>query len=180
VQEREQKKERRIGRYVVQEHTARRLVAEARGRPLVTVGVMWGIFLLLAALIAPWRGGSRLFIALATALVLAIVSLLLLHFTPLSRRLTVDVEAAECRVERVHSLSRRAHTVRIALPDVRGVRLRRRVWRDPGDVTKVEWVIEMPDDEGKTWLLAEGDQREPMAELARLTAEVAGCPLEEQ
>jgi len=172
-------KERKIGRYVVLDHTARRLVAEARRRPLVAVGVMWGVFLPVAALIAPWQGGARLFVTLTAAGVLVAVSLLLLHFIPQRQRITVDLETGEWSAERSYLFPRRVRAVRVDLAAVRAVR-RRRVRYGSGDATKVEWVVELVGAEGEVWPLAEGEVEEEMAELARLLAEVATCPLEEQ
>lgn len=176
--EREREKKRQIGEYVVEEHTARRLVAESRRQPLVTIGVMWAAFLPTAALLAPWRGGARLFIVAASAAALAVVTLLVGAFAPLVRRITVDVETGEYGIECSYLFRWRRQFSRVPLAAVSAVRRRRRVWQDPGDVTKVEWVVELLGQE-EVWPLATGDEGGPLAELARLVAEVAGCPLQE-
>jgi hypothetical protein len=178
-EDQEEQEKRSIGRYIVSEFTARRFVAEARGRPWVTVGIMWIGLLIVSALIAPWRGGARLIVALAGGGVLVITSLLVVYFSPISHRITVDVETAMCQVEHTFLLPPRTKTVEIPLPAVCNMRLRPRVWRDPGNASKIEWVAEVLGEEGEVWRLAEGDEREPMAELSRLAAEVAGCPMEE-
>jgi len=178
VAESERERKRTIGEYVVEEHTARRLVAESRRQPLVVIGVIWAAFLPAAALLAPWRGGARLFIIAASAVVLAVVTLLVGAFAPLVRRVIVDVETGECRVECSYLFRWRRQFSQVPLAAVSAVRRRRRVWQDPGDVTKVEWVVELLGQE-EVWLVAAGDKEEPLAELARLVAEVAGCPLQE-
>lgn len=180
--EKEQEKRREIGRYTVLEHTARRLMAEAQGCPLITVGVTGAVFVVIATLIAPWRGGVRLFIVAVMAAVLAIISLLVVYSVPSTYRFTVDVEDDECLVEKVYLFPKRVQAVRFPLSRVEGMYLRRRIWRDPGDVTKVEWAVEMigPEEEGEIWTLAMGEEREPMAELGRLAAEIAGCSMEEE
>ena len=175
----EEQEKRRIGRYIVSEFTARRFVAEARGRPWITVGILWIGLLIVSAFIAPWQGGARLVVSLAGGGVLVVASLLVVYFSPISHRITVDVETSLCRIERTFLLPPRTETVEIPLPAVCNMRLRPRVWRDPGNASKVEWVAEILGDEGEVWQLAEADEREPMAELARVAAEVAGCPMEE-
>ena len=175
----EAEEKRRIGRYIVSEFTALRFVAEARGRPWVTVGIMWIGLLIVSALIAPWRGGARLVVSLTGGGVLVVASLLVVYFSPIIHRITVDVEKSVCQLEQTFLLPPRTKTVEIPLPAVCNMRLRPRVWRDPGNASKVEWVAEVLGEEGEVWQLAEGDEREPMAELSRLAAEVAGCPMEE-
>jgi hypothetical protein len=170
-------KERQIGRYVIKEHTARRLVAEASGRPLVALGILWGVFLPVAILIEPWRGGTRLLITVTATAVAAAVSLLIVSLVPQQERLTVDVEAGEGRAERVYLLPRKAWEVRVVLTTVEGVRCRQRLWRDAPNVEATRWVVELVGKEGETWRLAEGAEESPMRRLARLVAEVAGRPL---
>jgi len=170
-------KERRVGRYVIKEHTARRLVAEASGRPLVALGVLWGAFLLVAALVGPWRGGARLPVTVTAAAVVAAVSLLIASLVPRQERFTVDVETGEGRAERVYLLLRKAWEVRVPLTMVKEVRCRRRLWRDAPGVEATRWVVELVGKEGETWRLAEGAEELPMRKLARLVAEVAGRSL---
>jgi len=72
-------------------------------------------------------------------------------------------------------LARRTRTLRVPLDRVGEVRCRQRVWQDAPDATVVRWSVELVG-EGRVWQLAEEDQEEPMQELARLVAEVAGVP----
>ncbi len=176
----ESNKERRIGQYVVRKRTAQQLVVETRRRPLVTVAVMWGIFLPIAILIAPWMGGARLFIAVAAGVILVAISLLVVYFTPARREIVVDLDLSEFQIGRDYLFPRRTRTIRIPHKAVKGVRRSRRAWRAPGEVEKVEWVVDLVGEEGEIWPLVEGEEEGPAAELARLVAEVAGRPLEGQ
>jgi len=173
------RQEHRISRYVVREHTAQRLVAEAQGVPLVALGILWGSLLPVAALIRPWQGGTRLFIVVTTAVVVAAVGLLVAYFVPQQERLTVDLEAGDCRAERAYLFPRKAWRVQVPLEAAEGVRCRRRFWRDGPGAKASRWVVELVGEEGQVWRLAEGEEKEPMQELARLVAEVAGCSLAE-
>jgi len=172
-------KEHRLDPYVIREHTAHRLVVEAGGRPLIAVGVMWGIFIPVAVLIAPWRDRVRLLIAVVAAVLLAGVTLLLLRFLPTRRRVLVDCEAGEIRIEQEHLFPRRAHVVRVPLEAVLAVRRRRQVWQDGPTATQTEWVVELVGEGEQIWTMAMGEEEGPMAELARLVAEVGTRPLEE-
>jgi len=169
---------REIGRHVVLEHTARKLVTEQKDNYPITLGILWIGMLAIALLIAPWRGGARLFIALTIGLVLVLVSLLVAYFKPLSQRISLDVEAGTCFVEQTY-LPQRKRSWQLPLPAICGMRVRPRRWSDPGSDTEVEWVVEVTDEEDNAWLLAKGNERESMAELARLAAEIASCSLEE-
>ena len=171
-------KARILGNYAIQEHTARRLVAEARSAPLVIIGGMWGAFVVVAVLIGPWRGGTRLFIALTAAVLLIGVTALLVRFLPTRRRVLVDCEAGEYRIERDYLFPQRTRTVRVPLDQVRSIRRRRQVWQDSPSSSHTEWVVELVGENGEVWTAAVGEE-EPMAELARLLAEVGTCPLEE-
>ena len=171
-------KARTVGEYVIQEHTARRLVAEARSAPLVIIGGMWGAFAAVAALIGPWHGGTRLFITLIAAALLVGVTALLVRFLPTRRRVLVDCETGEYRIERDYLFPQRTRIVRVPLDQVRSVRRRRQVWEDSPSPSCTEWVVELVGENGETWTAAVGEE-EPMAELARLLAEVGTCPLEE-
>jgi len=172
-------KEQRMGRYTIREHTARRLVAEGHRRLWLTLGVMWGLFLLTTTLIAPWRGGTRLLITMTAAVALAVVSLLILRFVPLRERFVVDVETGKCRIERVYLLPRLGkREIQVPLEAVEQVRCRRQLWRDGTDVEAARFLVELVGQDGGSWRLAEGTQQGPMQEMARLAAEVAGRPLE--
>ena len=172
-------RERRvIGRYVVQEYTARRFIAETRNRPNVALGVMWGAWVIVAALVAPWQSGTRLLTAAISALVMVGVSLLVVRFYPRRTQVVVDVETGECRVEHIYSLPHMRRELRISLAEVDKVRCRRRVWRDRPDVEAIRWRVELVGRDGRVWPMADGTQQEPMRELARLIAEVAGRPLD--
>jgi hypothetical protein len=172
--------QRQIGRYVVREYTARRLAAETRSGLLTALGVTWGIFLVAAILIAPWRGGSRFLIAVTTAIILAGVSLLVIHFVPRQRQFTVDVETGVCRIEQTYMLSRTAAPeVQVPLAALEGVRCRCQVWQDGPGAEAARWLVELVGQDDQVWRLAEGAGQEPMQELARLVAEVAGCPTSE-
>lgn len=172
-----EEKGRRLGRYLVVERTARRLVVEARGKPLVAVGVVWGTVVLIAVAVAPWLGGTRLYIAVATAVVAAGISLLALYFVPRRERIAVDLEIGEFRAERSYLLPPRSHGIRVPLAAAGGVRCRRRYWREGPGVEATRWTVELTGEGGEVWRLAEGDVEEPIRELARLVAEVAGLSL---
>ncbi len=165
----------RIGPYLLVERTARRLVVERTGTPVVSVIAVGVLFLLLIAAIAPWRGGTRVPIAISLAAVALTIGFLIAGFVPRLERLTVDLETRECRLEQVYLLARRTRTLRVPLDRVGEVRCRRRVWQEAPDAAVIRWSVELVGD-GKTWPLAEDDQEEPMRELARLVAEVAGIP----
>jgi hypothetical protein len=170
---------RRIGRFIVQTYTARQLVVEAPGKPLVVLGVMWGVFLPIAALIAPWQGGTRLLIALVAAVVLAAISFLVARFVPQRERIVVDVEAGVWRAERSYLFPPATRGIELPLEVVKAVRFRRRYWQDAPEVEAVRWAVELVGEAGETWQLAEGDDRQRMEELARVVAEVSGRPLAE-
>jgi|YNPBryantNP2012_1023418.scaffolds.fasta_scaffold45492_1 hypothetical protein len=174
----ELEKERRIGPYRVQERTARRLVMEAPAHPLLPVALMWGGFLPFAILVAPWLSGARLFVVLATALLLLVISALVVYFTPALRRIVVDLEVGEARVERHYLFPQRVQTLQVPLRAVTGVRLQRRTWQAAGEVAQAEWNVGLVGEDGTVWPLTEGTEEEPIGELARLVAEVAGRPLE--
>jgi uncharacterized protein YhhL (DUF1145 family) len=176
--EKEREKQRPIGRYVLRERTARRLVATKRRRPLIAIGLMWVLFLLLITLVTPWRGGARLFIAVASGVVLLLVSLLVLYSTPVQRQIVVDMETSFFQIARRYFFPRRASVLQIPLRAVSGVRRRRQVWGDPGEVERTEWMVDLVGTEGGSWIFVEGEEEEPSAELARLVAEVSGRPLE--
>jgi hypothetical protein len=167
--------ERQLGLYILRERTARRLVVERTGTPVVSVIAVGGLFLLLIAATAPWRGGTRVPIAISLAGMALAIGLLIAGFVPHLERLTVDLETRECRLEQVYLLARRTHTLRVPLDRVGEVRCRRRIWQEAPDAAVIRWSVELVG-EGKTWPLAEDDQEEPMQELARLVAEVAGIP----
>lgn len=167
--------ENRIGPYLLVERTARRMVAERKGAPLLAMIAVGGTSLLLMLAMAPWRGGTRVPIAVSLAVVALAVELLVAGFVPRLERLTVDVETRECRLERVYLLARRTRTDRVPLDRVGEVRCRQRVWQEAPDAVVIRWSVELVE-AGKTWPLAEDDQEEPMQELARLIAEVAGVP----
>ncbi len=168
-------KEHRIGPYSLIERTARRLVVERRGAPLVSMIAVGVVFLLLVVVVAPWRGGTRLPIALCLIVIALAVELLIAGFVPRLERLTVDMATRECRIDRLYLLARRTQTVRVPLSGVGEVRCRQRVWQEAPDAAVIRWSVELVGD-GKTWPLAEDDQEEPMQELARLVAEVANVP----
>lgn len=167
--------ERRVGPYFVRERTARRLVVERRGAPWFSIAWVGGIALLLVLLIAPWRGGTRLPIAATLAALAAVLGLLIAAFVPQQERLTVDIESRECRLERTYLLARRKETLHVPLDAVKEVRCRQRVWRESPDAAVVRWSVELVGQEA-VWRLVEMDQEEPVQELARLMAEVAGIP----
>ncbi len=167
--------ERQVGPYVLRERTARRLVAERTGTPHISLIAVGVVFLVLVVVITPWRGGTRVPVAISLIVIGAGLGLLIAAFVPRLQRLTVDMDAREYRLERVYLLARRTETLRIPLDAVSQVRCRQRVWQDAPDATVVRWSVELVG-EGKVWQLAEEDQEEPMQELARLVAEVAGVP----
>jgi hypothetical protein len=167
--------ERQVGPYILRERTARRLVAERTGTPHVSLIAVGVVFLLLVVAIAPWRGGTRVPIAISLTGVALAIGFLIAGFVPRLERLTVDVETRECSLEQVYLLARRTRILRIPLDRVGAVHCRRRVWQEAPDTTVLRWSVELVGD-GKTWLLAEDEQEEPMQELARLVAEVAGIP----
>lgn len=168
-------KENRFGPYFMRERTARRLAVERRGTPLISVIIVGAVFLLLIIATAPWRGGTRVPLAVSLVVIALIIGFLIAGFVPRLERLTVDLETRECSLERVYLLARRTHTLRIPLDRVGEVRCRQRVWQEAPDAAVIRWSVELVGD-GKIWLLAEDDQEEPMQELARLVAEVAGIP----
>jgi hypothetical protein len=178
MSEKEPEKRREVGHYVVLERTARRLAAERRSRPLIAVGVMWGVFLPIGALVAPWLGGTRLLITAAAAAILIVVSLLVVIFTPTQQQIVIDLEGGELHNDLKYLFPRRQRVQHVPLSALKEVRRRRRVWRDPGEVKRVEWVVDLVGHEGQVWSLVEGEGEESSAELARLVAEVSGCPLE--
>lgn len=173
----EKEEKRRFGPYTVEERTARRLVVEQQRRPLLAVGLLWAVFVPIALLIGPWRGGVPLAITLSAALVAAVVSLLILRFVPRRTWFAVDLESGDLCSERSFLLLRLPQTAQVALDAVAGVRCRRQFWRDMPGVEATRWVVELVGQDGQVWRLAEEEQQEPMAELTRLVAEVAGCPL---
>lgn len=177
MSEREPDKARKLGRMVVREHTARRLVTEAQGRPLVIVGVVWAAFLAIAIPSAPWRGGTPLWIVLAAAAIAIGVSLLVMRFVPRRERLMVDVEAGEFHLERTYLLPRSERAVQALLTAVVGVRCRRRSWQEEAGTEAVRWMVELVGEGNATWPVAEWSAEEPMQELARLIAEVSSRPL---
>lgn len=171
---------RRLGPYEVRERMARRIVVERRRAvwvPLTVVGVVW---LLLALGPMPWRGGVRLFIALSVTAVAAAVAALIVVLTPQWERLTVDLDGREVRLDRANLVRRAppgAPLLVVPLERVRRVRCRRRLWEDGPDAVAARWAVELIG-EGDVWRVAEGEEEEPMGELARLVAEVAGLPWE--
>jgi hypothetical protein len=167
--------ERHVGPYVLRERTARRLVAERTGTPYISIIAVGVVFLLLVVAITPWRGGTRVPIAISLVVIGVGLGLLIAAFVPRLERLTVDVEARECRLERVYLLARRMETFQVSLDAVSGVRCRQRVWRDAPNAAVIRWSVELVGEE-RVWQLAEEDQEEPMQELTRLVAEVAGIP----
>ncbi|MBN1180099.1 MAG: hypothetical protein JXD18_12880 [Anaerolineae bacterium] len=175
--EKEQPKERKMGRYVVQEWTARRLVMDMRRRPLATVGIMWAMFVPVAVLVAPWMGGGRLFVAATAAVTLLFISAMTVAFIPLRRRIAVDLEEGAFKIASDY-FPRRTRTVVVPIQAVKTLRRRRRVWQTPGEVKTVEWVVDLVGVEGETWLLCAGEDEEATAELARLLSDVANRPLE--
>lgn len=164
-----------IGPYLLIERTARRLVVEWKGKPLVSIIAVGAVFLLVLIATAPWRGGTRVPITVSLAAIALAIGFLIAGFVPRLERLTVDLETRECSLERVYLLARRSRTLRIPLDRVGEVRCRQRVWQEAPDAAVIRWSVELVGD-GKIWPLAEGDQEEPMQELARLVAEVAGIP----
>lgn len=172
---RERDAERRLGAYVLREWTARRLVAERKRAPWILVVVVGVACLLLIVVLAPWRGGARVPVAVSLVVITLAIAALIAVFVPRLERLVVDVEARECRMERVYLPVRQTGEIRIPLGEVRGVRCRQRVWQDTPDAAVVRWAVELVGDSA-TWPLAEDDQEAPMQELARLVAEVAGIP----
>lgn len=170
-----QEAERQVGPYILRERTARRLVVERMGTPHFSIIAVGAVFLLLVAVIAPWKGGTRLLIALSLMGIAVGLGLLIAAFVPRRERLTVDMEVREYGLERLYLLARRTERLRIPMDAVHEVWCRRRIWQDPPNAAVVRWSVELRG-EGKTWPLAEGDSEEPMQELARLVAEVAGIP----
>jgi len=178
VSEKEQEKKRDIGKYELEEYTARRLVLQTRRRPLTAVGVLWAIFVLLALSMAPWRGGTRLLMVAAIALVLVVVSLLVVRFVPRQRRVIVDREAGECAVEQTFLLPGIAGATHIPIGSIEAVRCRPRIWLDGPGAEATRWAVELAGQENRFWRLAEGTAAEPMQEFARLVAEVSSRPLQ--
>jgi len=168
-------RENRVGPYLLVERTARRLVAERTGTPHLSIIAVGVVFLVLVVAITPWRGGTRVPVAISLVVIGAGVGLLIAAFVPRLERLTVDLETRECCLERVYLLARRTRTLRVPLDRVGEVHCRRRVWQEAPDATVIRWSVELVGD-GRTWPLAEDDQEESMQELARLVAEVAGIP----
>jgi hypothetical protein len=177
LSEKEQEKERVIGNYRITEWTARRLVVERKRRPLITVGVMWMASLPVLAFLAPWKGGVRLFMSAIVFLAVVAASLLTLAFTATRRELDINLEEGTFRMTRNY-LIRPTQTLDIALQQIEKVRQRHRIWNAPGEVEKSEWVIDLVDEEGTSWVLVAEDEKEPVGELARLLADVSGRPLE--
>lgn len=167
--------ERRVGLYRLREYTARRLVAERAGAPLIAMIAVSAVFLLLTVVIAPWHGGTRILIAISLTLIAVGIGLLIAGFVPRLERITVDVGTRECLLEQMYLLGHRARILRIPLEDVREVRCRRRVWEDTPDEAVVRWAVEMSAGE-KVMRLAEAEDEESMQELTRLVAKVAGVP----
>jgi hypothetical protein len=168
---------RRFGPYTVEERTARRLAVERTGKPLQTVGLLWAVWVPIALLIGPWRGGAALAIALSASLVAAIISLLILRFVPRRTWFAVDLESGEFRSERSYLLLRAPKATQAGLDAVAGIRCRRQLWRDMPGVEATRWVVELVAQDGRVWRLAKEEQEAPMNELARLVAEVSGRPL---
>lgn len=176
-----EERKRFLGPYEIRERTARRLVAERRWplpAALATVGAVW---LLLVLGLMPWLGGTRLFIALSVTGVAAVLAALVATLMPRLERLTVDLDAGECRLERAAlvrggplgfrpTVVPLAHAVR--------VRCRRRVWEDGPDAVAVRWAVELVGEEG-VWRVAEAEDEEPMRALARLVGETANLKYEE-
>ena len=170
---------RSIGRYAVEEHTARRLVVETERQPLFTVGMVWAMVVIVGVPIAPWHGGTRLLAIAALSVLALVVSLLLVWFTPRRERVTVDIETGLVQIERLHLLPPASHTEQILLADVASVRCRRKVWRDGARAEVVRWAVELVTGTERVWQLFEEKEEEQVQELARLVAEVAGRPLSE-
>ena len=82
------------------------------------------------------------------------------------------------RAERSYLFPPATRGVELPLEVVKVVQFRRRHWRDAREVEAVRWAVELVG-EGEIWRLAEGDDRQPMEELARVVAEVSGRPLAE-
>jgi hypothetical protein len=55
----------RVGPYLLVERTARRLVAERTGTPHLSVIIVEVVFLVLVVAITPWRGGTRVPVAIS-------------------------------------------------------------------------------------------------------------------
>ena len=177
--EQAQETERKLGRYTIIERTARLLVIESRRRPLLTVALVWATFLPVAAAIGPWMGGTRLFITGAAALTLVVVTLMVVLFTPMRRRIEIDLDAGDFRLGRAYLVPWQGQVVEVPVRSVTAIRRKRYRWGVPGEARRTEWSVELVDEDGRTWSLAERAEEEPAAELARLVAEVAGCPMEE-
>lgn len=169
-------KGRKIGRYSIREYTARRLVAESSGASPAALGTLWGVFFLVALLIQPWRGGTRLPIVITVGIVVAAISLLVLYFVPRREQLTVDLETGTCGIERTYLPPGKTQRIQVPLTAVAEVRCRRLLWQDAPRIQAVRWVIELTGKDEETWRLAEGIEEGPMQELSRLIAEVAGRP----
>jgi hypothetical protein len=178
VAEPTQEKERLLGRYKVTERTARRLVIESRRRIPVTIGLMWATFLPVAAVTAPWMGGTRLLIAAGAALALLIVTLIVVVSTPTYRRIEIDLDAGEFRLGRSYLLPWQGQVTQVPVRSVTAIRRQCHRWGAPGEAGRTEWSVELVDEDGQVWPLVERAEKQPSAELARLVGEVAGCPME--
>jgi hypothetical protein len=178
VTEQAQETERKLGRYKVIERTARHLVIESRRRVLLTVGLVWALFLPIAGAMAPWMGGTRLLVAGGAALILFIFTLLFIFVTPTRRQIEIDLDAGEFRLGRTYLLPWQGQVTQVPACSVATVRRRRHSWGARGEEARTEWSVKLVDQDGRTWSLAERAEQEPSAELARLVAEVAGCPME--
>ncbi len=172
----DKEKERRFGRYVVKEHTARRLVIVGRQSSPLVVGLIWAVFIPVALLIGPWRGGTPLYITLTAALVLLVVSLLILRFVPRRQQFAVDLDAGEISLERAY-LIRPLQTAQMELEAVAGFRCRRRLWRDKPGLEAVRWAVQVLGNDGQTWQVAEEEEEAAMDGMAHLIAKVSGRPL---
>ncbi len=172
---------RHLGPYEIRERTARRLVVERRRAVWAVLAVVGAVWLLLSLSLMPWRGGTRLFIALSITAVAAAVAALTVVLTPRQERLTVDLDAGEVRLERT-TLVRRpplgAPSLALPLGRAARARCRRRVWEDGPDAIAIRWAVELVGGEG-AWRLAEAEEERPMRDLARLVAEVANLTYEE-
>lgn len=173
-----EEKRRWLGPYEIRERTARRLVVERRRAVWATLAGVGAVWLLIALSPMPWLGGTRLWIALSVTAIAVLVAGLVVALVPRLERFTVDLDAGECRLERV-ALIRRGplgfHSLVIPLAQVTKVRCRRRVWEDGPDAVAIRWAVELVG-EGGTWRVAEGEDEESARDLARLVGEVAGIP----
>jgi hypothetical protein len=178
VTEQAQETERKLGRYKVIERTARRLVIESQRPVLITIGVMWALFVPIAAAIAPWMGDTRLLIAAGAALTLLLATLMVVFFTPTRRRIEIDLDAGAFRLGRSYLLPWQGQVKEVPVRSVTAIRRRRHSWGARGEDSRTEWSVKLVDEDGQTWSLVERAEEKPSAELSRLVAEVAGCPME--